>query len=104
MKKIRYLGKRPRMVNGRYMHNDEIRKMDEREFASLAGDPDFEVVGQTQTPVEPVEASASESEDPELVDTVNESSEEIEDPESVEPVEANASDLDEEQDETEGDE
>jgi hypothetical protein len=53
MVKILYKGTRPFMLDGLYIHNDEVRNVTEETAKSLEGNPNFEIVDQPAVMVTP---------------------------------------------------
>jgi hypothetical protein len=53
MVKVRYVGKRPCLLDGFYIHNDEVRNISENTALSLDGNADFEFLDQPAVVVTP---------------------------------------------------
>jgi hypothetical protein len=58
MVKVHYIGTRPCLLDGFYIHNDEVRDVTEETAKTLANDPNFEVPDLQAARSEPVYASA----------------------------------------------
>ena len=61
MTMIRYTGKSPRMVHGRFMYTDDVRDVNPRLAKSLENDPDFVVAAaKSDTPAEAIQPAVVE--------------------------------------------
>jgi len=61
MTMIRYTGKNPRMVNGRFLYTDDVRDVNPRLAQALVNDPDFVVTAEkSDTPAEVIQQAVVE--------------------------------------------